>query len=289
MKTLQSIAYACCSIIGVSLSAQSSVWEVSKGAHSVYLGGTCHILRASDYPLPVEFDAAYEAADRLVFEVAPADLQAPAFAMQMMAESVYKDGRTLKSVLSPEAYTALAEECSKANMPIEMIQSMKPSMAVMMLTIQELIKAGVSQEGVDIHYGNLAATDNKPIAALETAQFQLNLITTLGDGVESELVLYSLQDLDQISELFDQIIASWRSGNLDTINQLFIEDMAAYPEIYDAMLKDRNARWLPQIEAMLATDPTEFILVGVAHMAGKDGLVKRLEARGYTVTQVNAD
>jgi len=269
-----------------SLSAQSSVWRVSKGDQSLYLGGTCHILRASDYPLPTEFDLAYEAADSLVFEVDPDDLQDPAFAMKIMAESVYKDGRTLKSVLSTEAYAALAEECRQANMPIEMIQSMKPGMAVMMLTIQELMKAGVSEEGVDLHYGNRAKADGKTIAALETAEFQLKLITTLGEGAESELVLYSLQDLDQISELFDEIIAAWRSGDLDTINEMFVEDMAEAPEIYDVMLKDRNARWLPQIEVMLKTKPTEFILVGVGHMPGKDGLIELLKAKGYTVTQV---
>jgi len=269
-----------------SLSAQSSVWKVSKGAHTAYLGGTCHILKPSDYPLPTEFDAAYEAADSLVFEVEPDALQDPAFAMQLIAGSVYKDGRTLKSVLSDEAYTALAEECRKTNMPIETIQNMKPGMAVMMLTLQELMKAGVSQEGVDLYYGNLAKADSKPIAALETAEFQLQLITTLGDGVESELVLYGLQDLSQISELFDEIIAAWRSGDLNTINHLFVEDMAAFPEIYEGMLKDRNARWLPQIEAMLTTEPTEFILVGVGHMPGKDGLIQLLEGKGYVVSQV---
>jgi len=55
------------------------------------------------------------------------------------------------------------------------------------------------------------------------------------------------------------------------------------------MLKDRNARWLPQIEAMLETEPTELVLVGLAHMAGSDGLIKLLTAKSYTVTQLNAD
>jgi uncharacterized protein YbaP (TraB family) len=287
MKTLKCIAYACCSIIGVSLSAQSSVWKVTKGEHSVYLGGTCHILRTNDYPLPTEFDAAYEAADSLVFEVDPDELQDPAFAMKLMAESVYKDGRTLKSVLNDEAYSALVEECRKANMPIEMIQSMKPGMAVMLLTIQELMKAGVSQEGVDLHYGKQAKADGKTVASLESTDFQLQLITSLGEGLESELVLYTLNDLHQINDLFDEMIVAWRSGNLDTINQLFVEDMEAAPGIYDTLLKDRNARWLPQIETMLKTAPIELVLVGVGHMAGEDGLIQMLQAKGYAVTQVN--
>ncbi|HBR92773.1 MAG TPA: TraB/GumN family protein [Opitutae bacterium] len=288
MKTLTYIAAACL-LVSSSLSAQSSVWKVSQGAHRLYLGGTSHILRSSDYPLPNEFDIAYQAADSLVFEVSPDNLNDPAFAMRLMAESVYKDGRTLKSVLSDEAYTALAAECRQANMPIEMIQSMKPGMAVMMLTVQKLMQAGVSQAGVDLHYAQQAKVDQKPIASLETTEFQLQLITSLGEGIESEMVLYSLKDLERINELFEQMIEAWRIGNMDTIEQLFVDDMLQYPEIYNTMLKDRNARWLPQIEAMLETEPTELVLVGLAHMAGSDGLIKLLTAKSYTVTQLNAD
>ncbi len=267
------------------LSAQSSVWKVSDGDQTLYLGGTCHILRKSDLPLPVEFEQAYAKADSMAFEVDPAVLQDPSFAMRLMAESSYRDGRTLKSVLSEEAYKALAEQCTKSNLPIEVLHKIKPGMAVMMVTIQELTKAGVTQEGVDVQFGNRAHADGKPVASLETADFQLKLITSLGEGMESEMVLYSIQDLDQVAELFDEIIAAWRIGDLDTISRLFVEDMTEFPEIYDLMLKDRNDRWIPQIEAMLKTEPTEFVLVGVGHMPGEDGLIALLKAKGYEVEQ----
>jgi len=266
--------------------AQSSVWKVSKNGQSLYLGGTCHILRPSDYPLPPEFDQAYALADRLVFEVDPAILQEPAFAMRLMAESVYKDGRTLKSVLNEEAYKALAEQGKQSNLPIEVIQKTKPGMAVMMLTLQELARAGVTQEGVDLHYGNRAHADGKPVDSLETADFQLNLIVNLGQGIENELVLYSIRDLHKITEIFDEMIQAWRNGNLKTIEDLFVSDMAQFPEVYNLMLKDRNERWIPQIEAMLQTEATEFVLVGLGHIPGEDGLIQMLQAKGYTVEQV---
>jgi uncharacterized protein YbaP (TraB family) len=273
-------------MIAVSLPAQSSVWQVSKDGYNLYLGGTCHILRASDYPLPIEFETAYQAADSLVFEIDPDTLKDPAFAMQIMAQSVYRDGRTLEGVLSTETYAALIETCQQQQIPIEVLQNMKPSMAVMMLTIQKLSHAGITQEGVDIHYAKQAKIDNKPSAELETAEFQLELITGLGEGIENQMVLYSLKDLEQIDVVFDQMITAWRKGDLAMLHQLFVADMAQYPKIYNELLKDRNERWIPQIEAMLQSKPTEFILVGVAHMAGEDGLIHRLRDRGYTVSQV---
>jgi len=278
----------CTLFIASGLAAKSSVWKVSKGDRSVYLGGTCHILRPSDYPLPAEFEAAYAAADLLVFEVDPAKLQDPAFTMRMLAESRYSDGRTLKSVLSGKAYRALAAQCEKTGLPIEMLDRIKPGMAVTMLTLQELAKRGISQEGVDLHYHGKALRDGKGIQGLESAEFQLRLVTSIGDGIEDEFVLYSLEDLEQIETLFDELIRTWKNGDLQALDKLFIADMAEYPDLYASMLLDRNKNWLPQIETMLETPETEFVLVGVAHIAGKDGLLAMLREEGYTVVQSKA-
>jgi uncharacterized protein YbaP (TraB family) len=73
---------------------------------------------------------------------------------------------------------------------------------------------------------------------------------------------------------------------LAKIEALFIADMKDYPELYASMLADRNRRWIPQIETLLKTPEVEFVLVGVAHAAGDDGVLKLLEAQGYTVEQV---
>ena len=35
-----------------NVSADTSVWEVKFDSNTVYLGGTVHLLRPSDYPLP---------------------------------------------------------------------------------------------------------------------------------------------------------------------------------------------------------------------------------------------
>ena len=37
----------------------ASIWLVRSGDNVIYLGGTVHLLRPSDYPLPDEFDEAY--------------------------------------------------------------------------------------------------------------------------------------------------------------------------------------------------------------------------------------
>jgi uncharacterized protein YbaP (TraB family) len=52
----------------VSLYAETSVWKISNENNVLYIGGTVHILRASDYPLPEAFNTAFEKSEIMVFE-----------------------------------------------------------------------------------------------------------------------------------------------------------------------------------------------------------------------------
>ena len=54
--------------IGGHCSAESSVWRVESADSIIYLGGTCHMLRASDWPLPAAYDFAYRQSEIMVFE-----------------------------------------------------------------------------------------------------------------------------------------------------------------------------------------------------------------------------
>ena len=48
-------------------------------------------------------------------------------------------------------------------------------------------------------------------------------------------------------------------------------------------MQNRNQAWVPQVEALMATPATEFVMVGVAHLAGDDSLLDMLESLGYTI------
>lgn len=241
------------------------------------------MLRATDFPLPAEFDHAYAAADNLILEVDPESMEDPQIAMQLMKSGRYTDGRSLKDVLSPKAYSALVEQGRKSGLPSAVLNGFKPGMAVMMVSLQELTKIGVTQEGVDMIYAKRAKKDRKPIHSLETAAFQIEMITSMGEGLESEFVLYSLRDLEQIETFFDELIRAWRSGDNAALVKLFVDDMREFPDVYAKLIVNRNKNWLKQIEPMLKTPETELILVGAGHLVGPDGLLKELAGAGCQV------
>jgi uncharacterized protein YbaP (TraB family) len=61
---------------------------------------------------------------------------------------------------------------------------------------------------------------------------------------------------------------------------------AETPDLYDSLLRQRNLKWIPQIERMLRDADKEFVLVGAAHLVGEDGLLQLLQAKGYGVRQL---
>jgi len=48
--------------------SETSVWKISNGENTLYLGGTIHILRESDYPLPEAFSKAFDESNIIIFE-----------------------------------------------------------------------------------------------------------------------------------------------------------------------------------------------------------------------------
>src|SRR5688572_14419248 len=68
------------------------LWKVSDADSSVYLLGSFHVLKASDYPLSKDVEAAFTDAERTVFEVAPGELADPDVARRTMAVAQFADG-----------------------------------------------------------------------------------------------------------------------------------------------------------------------------------------------------
>jgi uncharacterized protein YbaP (TraB family) len=264
--------------------ADTSVWEVKSGANTLYLGGTVHLLRPADYPLPAEFDLAYGNSSRIYFETDISSMNDLSIQAQMLQQLTYNDERTLKTVLNEAAYTALTAHTEKLGLPILMLEKFKPGMIVSTLQVLDFQRMGFTPQGVDVHFNAKAVADGKYIGQFETIQEQIGFLAAMGEGNESEFILLSLKDLEQTDDLMAQMLAAWRSGNAAELTKLFVDDMRnEAPEIYQSLLLERNLNWLPDIEAMLGDADTEFVLVGAAHLIGPEGLVVMLEEKGYQV------
>ena len=271
-------------LFSVSLVAETAVWKVSRGENHLFIGGTVHILARADYPLPAEFNLAYQGSERLVLETDMQKLQSPEFQQQMIRELAYSDGRNLKSVLSEKTFRSLEQYCTSRGIAIADLLPFKPGLVATTLAVVELRRLGLGGIGVDAYFNAKAIKDQKNLGQLESVDSQLAFLSTMGQGQEDEIIAYTLEDIKNLPTVMEEIKKTWRSGDMTALEELAVTPLKKdFPNVYQKMLVDRNNAWLPQIQAMLKTGEVEFILVGSLHLAGDDGLLEQLSARGYEV------
>jgi uncharacterized protein YbaP (TraB family) len=284
MKKVLLISLALFAVI--VLNAQTSVWKVTGKGTTMYLGGTFHLLRASDFPLPAQFDSAYAHSSAIALETNPDELQKPEVTQKMMQKMMLPEGKTLKTVLADSSYKALEKVCAGMGLPIDNLSQLKPSMVTLVLTMMQIKKMGFSSDGVDKTFAAKAKNDGKKILFLETIDQQISFITNIGEGIENEFVMQSIADLEKTEKEFPELVNGWRTGSDKEMSKDAEEMKNEFPDMYKSLLVDRNNNWLPIIESYLDTPETEFVLVGSAHFYSPDGIVKMLKDKGYKVEQM---
>ena len=266
--------------------ADTSVWKVSKGKNYFYLGGTIHLLSASDHPLPEEFDKAYQDSSVIYFETDIGATQSPEFQMKLMTAMSYTDERTLSSELSSESYQKLKSFMDGRQLPIATFSKFQPWGVALMVSVMEFQRLGMAPHlGVDAHFNTLAKKDGKRTIGLETLEEQLSFLSSLANHDADEMVEYTLRDLKILPEMISMMKDSWRSGDLDAIaDHASVKQMRReFPEVYTALLVTRNNNWMKKLTTLTDDKDTEFVLVGAMHLSGKEGLLKQLRSRGFEV------
>ncbi|HBY88750.1 MAG TPA: TraB/GumN family protein [Colwellia sp.] len=278
------------SFVSLTAQAQSSVWKVSKGNDHIFIGGTVHILPPSEFPLPKEFEQAYKQSDSIVLEAKLPDASDTEFQLNMMQQMTYGHGKTISSFLTAKTQQQLSDYVANLGVDLAMFEHFKPGFLVTMLALLEAQKAQLSGEGVDIFYSKQANRDNKSIAYLESAEFQMNMIADMGIGDEDSFIKSNLEQMKDFKAMFTGLLKAWRVGDEQQLNQLAIMPMKDDPKTFKKLLTDRNRTWISHIDRMFADNgkstDKEFVLVGVAHLAGDKSVLTLLKTKGYRVEKL---
>jgi len=273
-------------LISFTAYTQSSVWKVEGNDTEFYIGGSIHILRNQDYPLPDEFYEAYENSDILTTELDINEMNNPQNAMKMQQKLMFQDGKTLSSVLSENVYNKLDSVGKTLGLNIKMMDKFKPSMVIITLTFQSLQKLGVTSQGVDAHFTDKATRDEKSLLFLETFDEQLGFIESMGEGNEDEFVLYSIEDIENTTAEFINVIDEWKKGQQQLMQKQMQDLKLNYPDTYETLLVKRNNNWMSHLEDYLKTPEVEFVIVGAGHLVGSDGVLNKLKQKGFKVSQL---
>ncbi|WP_300168836.1 TraB/GumN family protein [Sulfuricurvum sp.] len=284
MRGMKNTFFLLCIVFVLSLFARSSIWKVSDTHHTLFLGGTIHVLRTSDYPLPEEFDQAYAQSDFVVFETDIALSQSRTFEMMLAKKMLLPPEQTLSQLLTPQTYHKLGNYLASQGYSNALFEHMQPWALMMTLTQTTLAKMGIDQNGVDIFYAQRALKDHKPQKHLESVEEQLAIISEIGKGEEDVLVEQTLRDMSELNETMAWMVRDWREGKTrrledEMVNQMLEES----PKMYRLILKNRNDAWMPKLRSIMDEGKIGFVLVGTMHLLGPDGLLERFRKMGYRV------
>lgn len=262
------------------------LWKVQSSQNTIYLAGSIHVLQKHDYPLNQVFDDAFNASSRVMFEVDLDGLSSPLTQMNMLRKGLYLHGESLPTVLSPESYAKAKANLTEFGLNIEDFHRMKPWMTATAVMGLELQKLGFeSAYGVDRHFFEKAKSAGKDIQGLETVEFQFNLFDMLPLSTQEQFLLQALEDLKSLETQVSEMVNAWKHGNIQVLETLLV-GMREYPQLYQALVVNRNNDWLPYIEQALQEKDPVFIVVGALHLLGKEGLVAALKEKGYLVQQL---
>ena len=266
------------------------LWKVSDADNSIYLLGSFHLLKDSDYPLADSTYAALADAEQVVFELSPQEMNDPALGQKMGAVARRTDGQSLQQSLPEATWNALAAYSAKRSLPIANFQPYEAWFVSLLVSVTEMQRLGLDPEkGLDKHFAQRALAAGKPVRGLETGDQQIALF----DGMDPKEQLQALQDtLSEVAELeteIDSMHALWRAGDGDALFKATGADMKAqYPALYQRINVERNQAWLPRLAAMLDDSDSDdtLVVVGALHLLGDDGVVALLKAKGYTVERL---
>jgi uncharacterized protein YbaP (TraB family) len=264
------------------------LWRVSDGDNDVYLLGSFHALKPSDYPLAPAVDAAFDDAELVAFEIPPAEMSSPDLGMQMMA-AASDSRRGLADTLDAATFARLKAYCGARSIPIEAFESYEPWFVGLMISLSEMQRDGFDPgQGLDQQLIARAAQARKRTMGLETGASQIAVLDGMSPEEQKQSLSEALDDAED-HKAMDDLHDKWRRGDAAALESMLTVDFRKqYASLYQRINVDRNNAWIPKLRALLDDEHKDdaLVVVGTMHLLGPDGLVSQLRAKGYRVERL---
>jgi uncharacterized protein YbaP (TraB family) len=267
------------------------LWKVTGPQGVVYLLGTIHTAKADFYPLPSIIEDSFEKTDTLIEEV---DLSNPAEVASaqrgLIEDGSYANGDTITNHLSEVTRSHLAAYVKEGGLPEPAIAHMRPWLLSMVVELGEMKRMGFDPSyGLDRHFLEEAEQSREEIGALEDAESQLKMLSSLSEEFQDRLLLSSLVNMEKSHDLVDLLTRAWQSGDAAAMQEVITSSARDYPQLEPLLTKlfdDRNTAMTAKIERFLQTPKSYFVAVGAGHLVGDKGILSQLRRKNFRVEQL---
>ena len=267
------------------------LWKVSDADNALYLLGSFHLLQPADYPLDPRVDAAFEEAERLVFELSPAEMAGGGVGREMLDAARRADGRRLQDTLPAATWSRLEAWASRRGVDVARLQGFEAWYVSLLVSLTEMQRQGLDPAlGLDRHFGRRATEAGKPAEGLETGAQQIALFDGMDPAQQLQALEESLQSPEALERNVRELHGAWRAGDAAGLHAgSAVRLREQFPGLYERVNAGRNRAWLLRLKALLdegGRDQDALVVVGALHLLGEDGLVALLRAEGYAVERL---
>jgi len=269
---------------------QPLLWRIShpSQASHLFLLGSMHVGKAPIESLDPVIEAAFADADGLVVEVHQAPGEELELQRAILARARLPAGTRLSDVVSEGVYARLRGALEELSLPPAMFDEFRPWFAYLGLVAQATANQGyVQRYGVD-EYFIRRAEGRRPIHALESVNYQVAIFANRSPEVQEVLLDQTLERLDEIPMVLDEMVRAWYAGDADALAALILEDFAGderLEPLYRDLYVERNRSMAKALGRRLESGGRWFTVVGAGHLVGEEGLPNLLRSRGYTVVR----
>lgn len=265
------------------------VWELRGERNTIYIAGSMHLLRPDAAELPAPVQRAYRDSSALVMEIDLDDLDPQAGAKFTSSRGTFPAGSSLRGALGEARWARVVQVGTELGLPAAALDRLEPWVVALLLSVAQMNAAGLDiNAGVEQQLQALARTDGKPIEGLETMEFQLSIFDNLPLEDQARFLDLTLAEGEQMSGQLDVISAAWREGRARDLESLLLGEYAKFPELYEALVYQRNRNWIPRIRALGERDGNVLVVVGALHLVGDQGVISMLEQAGFELRRMTA-
>lgn len=158
------------------------------------------------------------------------------------------------------------------------------------ISILPILELGMTENGVDEYFINLAHNENKEIIELETLEEQLSILLDYSNEFYINQINDCIDNYSLLKESLKTLYKTYLTGDKTKLEKILIEE--SVPETEEernyekAMIDDRNIKMSSKIEEFLKEDKDVFVIVGLAHVIGETGIINSLENKKYKITEL---
>jgi len=264
----------------VAASAKHCLWRVTNARAPFYLLGSVHSLQRSDYEKALAVEEAIKQSQLILFEVDPKEDQT--FAKKLGEAARLPRGEQIRGKISPKTYNYLRKITING---MAEWQHLYP-WAIAMLLDYPTLRGVSSIYGVDNHVAQMARRYSKRTGGVETVDEHVHVFSDM-HMIEGEVyLLQALIHAAEASQQFRLDVAAWKSGDTNRLYAMHVRRMKEAPTIWWRLLDQRNAKWIPRIEAAIKSGTPTLVVAGALHFSGPRSVIALLQKRGYKIEQL---